>query len=70
LFCKLMTKETVEGRLAVTVRRDRSSMTVGVASGGAPASRVVLTAVVEVGILPPSGGLAQEGPTRQRDDSG
>jgi hypothetical protein len=26
--------------------------------------------VVEVGLLPPRGGLAQEGPARRRDDGG
>jgi hypothetical protein len=32
--------------------------------GGAPASRVVSVAVVEVGFLPPSYGLAQKGLAR------
>jgi hypothetical protein len=34
--------------------------------GGAPASRVVLAVAAVVGLLPPSGGLAQESSTRRR----
>jgi hypothetical protein len=54
-------------RLATTVRLSLSSTTVGAASSDAPASRVVSVVVVEVGLLPPSGGLAQEGPARWRN---
>jgi hypothetical protein len=39
----------------------------GAALGSAPASRVVSMVVVEVGLLSPSSGLAQEGPARQCD---
>jgi hypothetical protein len=38
--------------------------------GGDLASRVIPMAAVEVGLLPPSDGLAQEGPVRQRDGGG
>jgi hypothetical protein len=42
-------------------RLDRSSTMAWVASDGAPVSRVILVVVVEVGLLPPSSGLPQEG---------
>jgi hypothetical protein len=68
-FCMLTAMETIHWRLATTARLDRSSMTTGVASG-APASRVISVAVVEVGLLPPSDGLAQDGSTRRHNDDG
>jgi hypothetical protein len=42
----------------------------GVASDSAPTSRVVLAAAMVVGLLPPSGGLAQESLLRRRDGVG
>jgi hypothetical protein len=41
-----------------------------VVSSGALVSRVIPAVVVGVGLLPPSGGLAQEGPVRWHDGSG
>jgi hypothetical protein len=48
-------------------RLDRSSTMAWVASDGAPVLGVILVVVVEVGLLPPSSGLPQEGSARRRD---
>jgi hypothetical protein len=62
--------ETNHWRLATTARLSQSSTMVVAVFGGAPASRVISAAVVEVWLLPPSGGLAQESPPGRRDGNG
>jgi hypothetical protein len=66
-FCELTMAKMTHWKLEMTAWHDQSSMMAGVASDSAPTSRVVLAAAMVVGLLPPSGGLAQESLLRRRD---
>jgi hypothetical protein len=65
-----MTEETDGGKLAVTVQLDQCSTAAGGGVQRCSSFKSHSGGGGGVGLLPPSGGLAQEGPVRWHDGTG